>query len=141
MTLKERVKKLLLNNPEYRDNDLPLCNAIWQEDCKKIGMNFDRLSAIEFLALMEHKAISKHQSILRARRDVNYKNIETVGKSYKGISKSLKPVVKTVEITKKPIHPLYSLCSQPSILCPTDELIAIHSLLHSLPQHPPQLRK
>jgi len=131
MTLTERVKKLLQDEPNCRDKDSTLCGRIWEEDCKKMDIDFHTLSAIQFIHYMDKGKLSKQQSILRVRRKLNNKMSETVGKSYK--PKTSKP---KTSIKKAPTHIWRRLDINGDvdgkILCSHKELVEIHENMHSI---------
>lgn len=83
-SLKSRVEKALIHNPDFRDNDNTLCAYIWSEECKSLGHDFNTMSAVMFLHLVDTGKLSKQQTILRTRRKLNNTKQETVGKSYRG---------------------------------------------------------
>ena len=83
MSLKERIQKLMIDLPYCCDNDDTLCTEIWNQDCQKLGLELSSISAIVFLNLVGTGQLSKQQTILRTRRQLNNKKPETRGKSYK----------------------------------------------------------
>lgn len=94
-SLREKIEKLLRENPDCRDNDTTLCAEIWKAECEEIGYDLVTMTAINFIILESSGEISKKQSILRCRRGLNQKKPETVGKSYKS---NLKPKRKELRI-------------------------------------------
>ena len=83
ISLKERVKILMETNPYCKDNDFSLCSEIWNQDCEKLGLVLSEISATTFISLMSTGDITKQQTIQRIRRDLNFKQPDTIGASYK----------------------------------------------------------
>lgn len=101
-TLKQRVEEHLRNTSGCNTDDMTLVSVIWAEDCQKIGFELSEISATQLLHLIGENLISKQQSILRARRDINNKKSDTRGKSYKRTSTAKKDeVIKPEQAERK----------------------------------------
>jgi hypothetical protein len=130
MNLSSRVKKALESNSNCRDNDSTLCAFIWDEDCKNIGEDFKSISAIQFLHLVDTGKISKQQSILRSRRNINNKNYVTRGKSYKPRTSKRLNKKHNNGYESMPIDVNGDIDA--NILCSHKELLSIHESIHFL---------
>lgn len=73
--LKERVKRLLIEQVETRDNDNLLISQIWIED----GMP---LESINFLVKYSNGDLTSAESIRRARQKLQEENESLRGKKY-----------------------------------------------------------
>jgi hypothetical protein len=81
------VKQLLESNPKYRDSDRVLCAKIWSME---IG-GIERTKEITAFELLSNYASGGNKSILtnavsivRARREVQRKNVALRGANYRG---------------------------------------------------------
>lgn len=76
---KERVRRLLENLPDLRDNDNALVANIWWNDYKKIPNNGEVLG---FLTLMSKGRLSNFESIRRCRQKLQELYPELRGDKY-----------------------------------------------------------
>jgi hypothetical protein len=79
----EYVKKLLEENPAYRDNDEQLVVRVWKEEIEKKGAGFKYKSILYFFRMYEQYWLTPADSITRARRKVQQKFPELEGKKQK----------------------------------------------------------
>jgi hypothetical protein len=78
----EKVRLLLIEKPEYRDNDELLVVRFWWDDMKRHGLNPKETSAFVFMTMMKDNLITAADEITRARRKVQEIHIELRGEKY-----------------------------------------------------------
>lgn len=81
-TQKARVKRILEDSPETRDNYNKLLSFVWNEDLIKIGVDPTKVSGIVVLAHLSTNKLTKQGSITRARRDIQAEHVHLRGADY-----------------------------------------------------------
>jgi len=104
MSLKKRIEAIMNEVPSCKDSDTELCMNVWKRECEELGHDLTKLSALEFLHLESSGCISKKQTILRSRRNLNQKKSDTRGKSYKSNLKKKKPTIRNMHSLKGQIQ-------------------------------------
>lgn len=77
------ISKILIQRPDLRDSDSRLITHIWYHEVKEKGHNIDKMSAVEFLKLLQGNILTSTESIRRGRQKVQELVPETRGKKYK----------------------------------------------------------
>ena len=87
INMQDKVKEILINKPNTKDNDFYLMYWIWNEEfynLKSEQMNhsdsFDRIDVMRLLRLLNNKELTHPSAIMRARRKVQENNPLTRGK-------------------------------------------------------------
>lgn len=81
---KEEVEKLLLNYPDYRDNDERLVATFWYRQLKNAGINPKEISCMEFLnAYAKNEIMTGADTIVRARAKAQEDNPDLRGLKWK----------------------------------------------------------
>ena len=86
-----RVREILTNHPETRDNDHLLLQHIWIEDIGGI-VSAHSLSAVEFLNIVAKGQLTNMVSIWRCRQKIQEHTPALRGKNYKHRQKEQYPV-------------------------------------------------
>ena len=81
--MKDRVIKLLRENPHTRSNDEALTSNIWYQDLLKIGVTAENVSAYDLLKHLSQKKLTNAESIRRSRQKIQQENPELRGENYK----------------------------------------------------------
>lgn len=119
MTLTSKIRKSLINDPSCRNNDFALCFAIWLSECNDMDVDFHNITTTEMFIMLQQGKLSKQQTILRTRRKLNFKEVETIGASYKPTKNRRTKVIK--------------IRSDENLLCTPFELNRIKSMLPKKP--------
>jgi len=69
-TLKEKVKKALWEYHELQDSDALLVAKIWEDELIAADMEYKKYYLSHFINLIQNKILSNHDSITRARREL-----------------------------------------------------------------------
>lgn len=85
----ERVKEILINNPEAKDNDNLLLAMIWTDDLVK-----GEYSSYEVLYLLSKGSLTNPESIRRCRQKLQEEIPELRGEKYNQRHKELEPMIK-----------------------------------------------
>lgn len=80
-TASERVRRLLLEKEEYRDDDEALLVRFWWDELKAVG-DPNNMTAKELLNRIKMGQLTAPDVINRARRKVQEEWVETRGKKY-----------------------------------------------------------
>ena len=78
--VKDTVKAFLLNRPKTRDSDCVLLAAIW---LKHIKADADKMSAADFIMLLENNRLPNFESIRRVRQKLQEQDPNLRGPNYK----------------------------------------------------------
>lgn len=89
-TIKENVKKLLIEYPDLRDSEGGLCYLFYHKFCK---MEIDTL-LLEFIHKINIKEIPTMQTIMRYSRQLQEQNPELRGKEWEKRQRKIKEVQK-----------------------------------------------
>ena len=78
-TIKDKVQKLITENPHLRDNDEKLMANIWYQESEEKGVE----SLFDFLRRYSNGEFSNSESIRRIRQKIQETNPELRGSAYK----------------------------------------------------------
>jgi hypothetical protein len=94
MTVKDKVKQLLLDNPTNRDSDTKLVANYWYFELTKKGVDLNEISAFDFLNYYSKTKLTLAKTIVRTRADLQKEFTELRGKNYKLRQTTLKNKVR-----------------------------------------------
>ena len=94
MTVKEKVKQLLLDNPTNRDSDTKLVANYWYFELKKKGVDLNEISAFDLLDYYAKTKLTLAKTIVRTRADLQKEFPELRGKNYELRQTTLKNKVR-----------------------------------------------
>lgn len=94
MTVKEKVKQLLLDNPSNRDSDNKLIANYWHYELSKKGVDLNELSAFDLLKYYAESKLTNAESIRRMRAKLQEEHLELRGKKYQLRQTTLKNKVR-----------------------------------------------
>ena len=77
-----RVKEMLIANPELRDDDYRLIAQYWYNEANRIGVDLNRITAIQMLSMISDGKFTSSETIRRDRQLLQMKNPELRGKMY-----------------------------------------------------------
>ena len=79
---KDKVLKLLQENPSNRDSDNKLIANFWFYEIKTMGKDPNTLTAFGLLDLMSKSKLTNTETITRVRRQLQEQNKELRGQNY-----------------------------------------------------------
>ena len=79
---KDKVLKLLKENPSNRDSDNKLIANFWFHEIKAMGKDPNTLTAFGLLDLMSKSKLTNTETITRVRRQIQEQNKELRGQNY-----------------------------------------------------------
>ena len=79
---KDKVLKLLQENPSNRDSDNKLIANFWFYEIKAMGKDPNTLTAFGLLDLMSKSKLTNTETITRVRRQLQEQNKELRGQNY-----------------------------------------------------------
>lgn len=80
--VKERVKLLIYENEELRDDDNLLIAQVWMRDLGKIGIDSKKITGFQLMQIFVQKQLTNAESIRRARQYLQQKNVHLRGEKY-----------------------------------------------------------